>query len=74
MDPRAWPDVRDPGSVEEVREAFGRRYWIQYLLHAGVIEVRDIGWAGLSTGTNEGTEGLGQRWPRSPAPVLELNR
>jgi len=24
MDPRAWPDVRDPGSVEEIREAFGR--------------------------------------------------
>ncbi|MFF3487339.1 hypothetical protein ACFYXC_29275 [Streptomyces sp. NPDC002701] len=21
MDPRAWPDVRDPGSVEEIREA-----------------------------------------------------
>ncbi|WP_425526086.1 hypothetical protein [Streptomyces mirabilis] len=20
MDPRAWPDVRDPGSVEEIRE------------------------------------------------------
>ncbi|WP_371271987.1 hypothetical protein [Streptomyces sp. cf124] len=25
MDPRAWPDVRDLGSVEEIREAFGRR-------------------------------------------------
>jgi hypothetical protein len=24
MDPRAWPDVRDPGSVEGIREAFGR--------------------------------------------------
>lgn len=23
MDPRAWPDVRDPGSVQEIREAFG---------------------------------------------------
>jgi hypothetical protein len=22
-DPRAWPDVRDPGSVEEIREASG---------------------------------------------------
>jgi hypothetical protein len=46
MDPRAWPDVRDPGSVEEIREAFGRRCWIQYMPHAGAIEVRDIGWAG----------------------------
>lgn len=25
IDPRAWPDVRDPGSVEEIREVFGRR-------------------------------------------------
>ncbi|MGW0538671.1 hypothetical protein [Streptomyces sp. NPDC003032] len=39
-------DVRDPGSVEEIREVFGRRCWIQYLPHAGAIEVRDIGWAG----------------------------
>ncbi|MGW7276541.1 hypothetical protein ACWGH5_39360 [Streptomyces sp. NPDC054864] len=31
IDPRAWPDVRDPGSVEEIREAFGRRCWIQYM-------------------------------------------
>nr|WP_280881892.1 hypothetical protein [Streptomyces pseudovenezuelae] len=23
--PRAWPDVRDSGSVEEIHEAFGRR-------------------------------------------------
>ncbi|MER6162724.1 hypothetical protein ABT147_45855 [Streptomyces sp. NPDC001868] len=46
MDPRAWPDVRDPGSVEEIREALGRRCWIQYMPHAGAIEVRDIGWAG----------------------------
>ncbi|WP_256725812.1 hypothetical protein [Streptomyces sp. IMTB 2501] len=46
MDPRAWPDVRDPGSVEEIREAFSRRYWIQYMPHAGAIEVRDIGRAG----------------------------
>ncbi|MEU6662082.1 hypothetical protein [Streptomyces sp. NPDC046821] len=23
MDPRAWPDVRDVGSVEEIRQAFG---------------------------------------------------
>jgi hypothetical protein len=45
-DPRAWPDVRDPGSVEEVREAFGRRCWIEYMPHAGAIEVRDIGWSG----------------------------
>jgi hypothetical protein len=44
--PRAWPDVRDPGSVEEIREAFGRRCWIQYMPHAGAIEVRDIGWSG----------------------------
>jgi hypothetical protein len=25
INPRTWPDVRDPGSVEEIREAFGRR-------------------------------------------------
>ncbi|WP_405842465.1 hypothetical protein OG528_29285 [Streptomyces platensis] len=46
MDPRAWPDVRDKGAVEEIREAFGQRCWIQYMPHAGAIEVRDIGWAG----------------------------
>ncbi|MFJ9105826.1 hypothetical protein ACIRJM_46170 [Streptomyces sp. NPDC102405] len=46
MDPRAWPDVRDPGSVEEIREAFGRQCWIQYLPHASALEVRDIGWVG----------------------------
>ncbi|AJC61938.1 hypothetical protein [Streptomyces sp. 769] len=46
MDPRAWPDVRDPGAWEEIREAFGRRCWIQYMPHAGAIEVREIGWAG----------------------------
>jgi hypothetical protein len=46
MDPRAWPDVRDSGSVEEIREAFGPRCWVQYMPHAGAIEVRDIGWAG----------------------------
>ncbi|MEH0428820.1 hypothetical protein QBB34_21295 [Streptomyces stelliscabiei] len=45
-DPRAWPDVRDPGSVEEIREAFGPRCWIQYMPYAGAIEVREIGWAG----------------------------
>ncbi|MFD7013951.1 hypothetical protein [Streptomyces sp. NPDC059928] len=45
-DPRAFPDVRDAGSVEEIREAFGPRCWIQYLPHAGAIEVREIGWAG----------------------------
>lgn len=45
-DPWAWPDVRDPGSVEEIREAFGSRCWIQYMPHAGAIEVREIGWAG----------------------------
>ncbi|WP_330285403.1 hypothetical protein [Streptomyces sp. NBC_00576] len=28
MDPRAWPDVRDVGSVEEIREAVGRRCWM----------------------------------------------
>ncbi|MER7350446.1 hypothetical protein ABT390_34125 [Streptomyces aurantiacus] len=44
--PRAWPDVRDPGSVEEIREAFGARCWIQYMPHDGAIEVREIGWAG----------------------------
>ncbi|KUO04675.1 hypothetical protein AQJ67_10195 [Streptomyces caeruleatus] len=44
-DPRAWPDVRDAGSVEEIREAFGARCWIQYMPHAGAIEVREIGWA-----------------------------
>jgi hypothetical protein len=46
MDPRAWPDVRDPGSVKEIREAFGRRCWIQYMPHARAIEARDIGWVG----------------------------
>ncbi|WP_405933672.1 hypothetical protein [Streptomyces sp. NBC_00827] len=45
-DPRAWPDVRDVGSTEEIREAFGRRCWIQFMPHAGAIEVREIGWAG----------------------------
>ncbi|WP_439654603.1 hypothetical protein [Streptomyces hokutonensis] len=30
LDPRAWPDVRDVGSVEEIRKAFGQRCWIQY--------------------------------------------
>ncbi|MGW3118522.1 hypothetical protein ACWDBW_15525 [Streptomyces sp. NPDC001107] len=44
--PRAWPDVRDPGSIEEIREAFGSRCWIQYMPHAGAIEVREIGWVG----------------------------
>ncbi|WP_330293399.1 hypothetical protein [Streptomyces sp. NBC_00576] len=29
LDPRAWPDVRDPGLAEEIREAFGRQCWIQ---------------------------------------------
>ena len=46
LDPRAWPDVRDLGSVEEIREAFGHRCWIHYMPRAGAIEVRDIGWAG----------------------------
>lgn len=46
MHPTAWPDFRDPGSVEEIREAFGQRCWIQFMPHAGAIEVRDIGWAG----------------------------
>ncbi|MFB6784515.1 hypothetical protein ACFCX0_46460 [Streptomyces sp. NPDC056352] len=46
-EPQAWPDVRDPGSVEEIREAFGRRRWIQYMPHpAGAIEVGEIGWVG----------------------------
>ncbi|MFI9569616.1 hypothetical protein [Streptomyces rishiriensis] len=44
MDPRAWPDVRDPGCVEEIREAYGRRRRIQYLPHAGAIEIRAISW------------------------------
>lgn len=44
--PRPWPDVRDAGSVEEIREAFGPRCWLQYTPHAGAIEVREIGWAG----------------------------
>ncbi|WP_199844804.1 hypothetical protein [Streptomyces sp. DSM 15324] len=39
MDPRAWPDVRDLGSVEEIREAFGRRCWIQFMPHAGAIDI-----------------------------------
>ncbi|MES4908898.1 MULTISPECIES: hypothetical protein [unclassified Streptomyces] len=46
MDPQAGPDVRDPGSVEEIREAFGRLCWMQFMPHADAIEVRDIGWAG----------------------------
>ncbi|MGA5453826.1 hypothetical protein ACPCVO_45150 [Streptomyces umbrinus] len=45
-DPRGWPDVRDPGSVEEIREAFGSRCWIQFMPQAGAVEVREIGWAG----------------------------
>ncbi|MET7520548.1 hypothetical protein ABZS88_46000 [Streptomyces sp. NPDC005480] len=45
-DPRAWPDVRDPGSWEEIRKAFGPRCWVQYMPHAGAIEVREIGWIG----------------------------
>jgi len=45
-DPRAWSDVRDASSVEEISEAFGSRCWIQYMPHAGAIEVREIGWAG----------------------------
>jgi hypothetical protein len=44
--PREWPDVRDPGSVEEIREAFGTRCWIQYMPYDGAIEVREIGWVG----------------------------
>ncbi|WP_018385289.1 hypothetical protein [Wenjunlia vitaminophila] len=44
--PRAWPDVRDRGSVEEIREAHGGRCWVQYSPRAGALEVRDIGWAG----------------------------
>ncbi|MFE7935629.1 hypothetical protein ACFU6S_44305 [Streptomyces sp. NPDC057456] len=47
-DPQVWPDVRDLGSVEEIREAFGRRCWIQFMPRAGAIEVRDIGWVGLT--------------------------
>ncbi|MFF7946597.1 hypothetical protein [Streptomyces griseorubiginosus] len=43
MDPRPWADVRDPGSVEEIRQAFGRWCWIKLMPHAGAIEVRDIG-------------------------------
>ncbi|MFE3526995.1 hypothetical protein ACFXOD_36565 [Streptomyces sp. NPDC059161] len=45
-DPRAWPDVRDPGSIEEIREAFGAHCWIQFMPFAGAIEVREIGWVG----------------------------
>ena len=44
--PREWPDVCDEGSVEEIREAFGRRCWVQFMPHACAIEVREIGWAG----------------------------
>lgn len=43
MDPQAWPDVRDPGSVEEILEAFARRCWIQYLPHAGAIQAGRCG-------------------------------
>ncbi|MFI1369968.1 hypothetical protein [Streptomyces griseochromogenes] len=28
-DSPAWPDVRDTGSIEEIREAFGARCWIR---------------------------------------------
>ncbi|MFD0068361.1 hypothetical protein [Streptomyces sp. NPDC056690] len=42
--PRAFPDVRDPGSVEEIWEAFGARRWVQYMPHEGTVEVREIGW------------------------------
>jgi hypothetical protein len=28
-DPQARPEARDPGSVEEIRETFGRQCWIQ---------------------------------------------
>ncbi|MFI2207017.1 hypothetical protein ACH47Z_41235 [Streptomyces sp. NPDC020192] len=45
-DRRAWPDVRDPGSVEEIRETFGHLRRIPYMPHTGAIEVREIGWAG----------------------------
>ncbi|MFF1570231.1 hypothetical protein ACFVY1_43880 [Streptomyces sp. NPDC058293] len=45
-DPRAWPDVRDPGPGEEIREAFERRCWVQYMPHARAIEVREIHWIG----------------------------
>ncbi|MGW5170407.1 hypothetical protein ACWEQ1_23800 [Streptomyces nodosus] len=38
IDPRAWPDVRDRGFVEEIREAFGRRCGIRYLPHAGAMD------------------------------------
>lgn len=44
--PRVWPDVADPGSVEEIREAWGAHCWVQYTPRAGAVEVRDIGWAG----------------------------
>jgi hypothetical protein len=30
MDPQAWPDVPDPGSVEEIRVAFGRRCGMRF--------------------------------------------
>ncbi|WJV44529.1 hypothetical protein [Streptomyces flavofungini] len=46
LTPRAWPDVRDAGAIEEIREAFGARCWIQYMPHDGAIAVREIGWAG----------------------------
>ncbi|MCX4641443.1 MULTISPECIES: hypothetical protein [unclassified Streptomyces] len=45
-DPRAWPDARDPGPWEEIREAFERRCWLQYMPHARAIEVREIDWIG----------------------------
>ncbi|WP_246530610.1 hypothetical protein [Streptomyces bathyalis] len=42
--PDAFPDVRDPGAIEEVREAFGPFYWLHYQPRDGAIEVRDVGW------------------------------
>ncbi|MFD7898221.1 hypothetical protein [Streptomyces sp. NPDC059743] len=32
--------------IEQVREAFGACTWVQYMPHAGAVEVREIGWCG----------------------------
>lgn len=42
--PGAFPDVRDPGANEEIREAFSHFCWLHYQPRDGAIEVLDIGW------------------------------
>lgn len=44
--PYSYPDVRDPGSTEEIREAWAGFCWLQYRPMDRAIEVREIGWLG----------------------------